>query len=784
MGWGKAKAAETVAREMRYTRGNSGFTMLELMVVIALVVAMGAIAFISISQYLRSSYQHEMDETAKSIYIAAQNHLTVADSLGALSGKTTGSRDEVTEEGATEDADIYYYVLPKDKASLSNKKSMLATMLPVGSIDEAVRTGGSYIIRYQYKPGFKATVLDVFYANASEGRFLQGGFSHTFTDEDFATLFSDAKYRATDATGEAARSNYNGSIIGYYGGAGASGISEALPVPRLEIVNAEVLSGRLTNLKDYANSVRFEFYITGETSKAISKPITATRSSAFRKDGVNGGNLSIEAIFDSVTRDGCHFAELESSVEGVDFIPGENIEIQLFAIDTESTKVSKSTKRTVNSLFASLGSTEASSLLESFDTPTVVAGSQGMQTEATPTTSSPKVVKIANIRHLENLSNAVSSYNPTALGADMPASYEQTLDLSWPDFCKKVVGLTANLDGTMPADTSESLAVQIHPMTGSASKAHTFMPISWTTGTLAYKGGGHKVTGIEIDSSGNAGLFGTIAGSASAQSSIEDLELLDFKVVSRNGYAGTLAGQASWTDVTRVFAHDESDDSTLGVTQTGTTGAVGGLLGRLEGGSVTGCAAAVYVSGVNVAGGLIGQATDRAAVRYSYSGGHTANGAYENGRYAANVTATLTAGGLVGSFTSGTITGCYSTCSVDADTTADRFVGSNGATTSDCYAVGSVKGEAWMKTDISGNTLTTETYDALVGGGKNGAEPYDVTLKTGYGAMYPFKAIAEVKGASDALGLASAPETALVKHLNTHYGDWPAIVTVVVNDWS
>lgn len=735
--------------------------MLELTVTIALISVVAAIAFVSASQYFRTAYQNEVNETAKQIYIAAQNHLTVADSLGALSDKTTGTPDTTTDEGKAPNSGIYYYVLPADKASLDNKKSMLATMLPSMSIDETVRTSGSYIIRYQYKPGFAASVLDVFYANASQSNFVQGSFVYTFTSSDFATLFGSSTYRGESVDSEEARANYNGAIIGYYGGADVAGSSESLTVPKLEIYNAEVLSARMTNKDDFKSSVRFEFYATGEVSGAVSKPIVPSKDEGKRKDGFGGGKRYFEAVFDSVTQEGCHFADLESSIEGVDFIPGENIKIQVFAIDTASTKVSKSSKRTVNSLFGAVSTTSVSDLLNIF----AGRGSRG---------SNSRTAKIASIRHLENLSYAVSLYNPSALGDEAPASYEQVVDLSWPDFCKMVVGLEPS-----DPDTPKSLAVQIIPKQGDSSKEHTFLPVNWTTGKLSYNGNARKVTDVEVDATGNAGLFGTVSGSASAASSISDIELVNFKVVASNGNAGTLVGNASHTNITRAFAHDEADIIANGVTVSG-TGAAGGLVGNLASGTMTGCAAAVYVTGTNVAGGLVGSASGNATVRYSYSGGHTAEGAYEGDRYASNVSATTTAGGLVGSFVAGTITGCYSTCSVSAATTAG-LVGSNGASIGGSYAVGSVNGEAWAATSTEGGTLSTATYDSLVGGGKNAAVFYDETLGTKYGNKYPFKTIAEVSGASSDLDLASATATQLVKHLKAHYGDWPAVVTTVVN---
>ena len=116
----------------------------------------------------------------------------------------------------------------------------------------------------------------------------------------------------------------------------------------------------------------------------------------------------------------------------------------------------------------------------------------------------------------------------------------------------------------------------------------------------------------------------------------------------------------------------------------------------------------------------------------------------------------------------------------------------SGSSPAGSYAIGSVNGEPWDYT-----TLNTEAYDgdftlafdANIAGGKHTAAPYDATLiavsrdgnlVTTYGGMYPFKTLVELS--SGASSLMNDPTNKLTKQLETHYGDWPAIVTLVVND--
>ena len=136
---------------------NRGFTLAELLIVVAIIGILAGVSFIAVYNYQRSMHQLEYDGFAKEIFIAAQNHLTMADSQGLVKNSSNpgtpadGYTDLVSKESKS---DVYYFVVPGDS------ESILSLMLPRFSIDETVR-GGSYMIIYQRST---ATVLDVFYS--------------------------------------------------------------------------------------------------------------------------------------------------------------------------------------------------------------------------------------------------------------------------------------------------------------------------------------------------------------------------------------------------------------------------------------------------------------------------------------------------------------------------------------------------------------------------------------------------------------------------------------------
>ena len=148
---------------MRTRRGKSGFTMAEMLIVTAIIAVLGGVIFIMVSRYQRSLAHLERDAVAKEIFVAAQNHLTVAESQGYL-GISKGGFGTLDSDASEENREVYYFDVNRGNRFTSDNSTVLDLMLPFASIDETVRAGGSYIIRYQADP---AVVLDVFYCSAS-----------------------------------------------------------------------------------------------------------------------------------------------------------------------------------------------------------------------------------------------------------------------------------------------------------------------------------------------------------------------------------------------------------------------------------------------------------------------------------------------------------------------------------------------------------------------------------------------------------------------------------------
>jgi len=156
--------------------------------------------------------------------------------------------------------------------------------------------------------------------------------------------------------------------------------------------------------------------------------------------------------------------------------------------------------------------------------------------------------------------------------------------------------------------------------------------------TGLFDGNGHRILHVTIRGDGYLGLFGYIGGTATDK--VKDLGVVDGDVQGSHSIGG-LVGHIQGGSVTQCHS--------TGVV----SGAyyVGGLVGSIEGGSVTQCCSTAVVSttGHDV-GGLVG------LVGYGYNGGSVTQ-SYSTGV----VSGTYYVGGLVGLSWSGKVIRCYST---------------------------------------------------------------------------------------------------------------------------
>ncbi len=359
---------------------KKGFTMAELLLVVAIIIILGALASVGVIYYQRELKLTEMDNTAKELFIAAQNHLSVMKVEGLLEETSVNER-YLIYDGTTPE------ILPKD--TKIEDSAEWKNILPFASIDDKVRINGSYIIKYDPS---SATINEVFYSD-----------NYKFKNE----LFSDNKYveALTNAipNGEDSKKNerkkFNGTnlVIGYYGGAeGASVSVESLHEPTLTIENGDQLKVIVTlneldvegtNPKSNFGSVKLIITDDNGHKAVLSTTQNTDEPSKF------------SCILDDVSNEDLQFTKILT-----DFIPGQDIHVQAIVVPMTSklengTIVSsaRSQIQTTNSLFADGTDTENS------------------------------IANISSFRHLINLSNS-----------SLYSSAMQISDIDWTEFLGNV----------------------------------------------------------------------------------------------------------------------------------------------------------------------------------------------------------------------------------------------------------------------------------------------------------------------------------------------------------
>lgn len=781
---------------MKKNKRNKGFTLAEVLIVVAMIGVLSGVAFISVASHLRSMIQLERDGIAKEIFVAAQNHLTMVEHEGYLNQSNYGHL-EGTGNNSTEDQDSIYYFTVNNGMDAGNS-GVLKLMLPFGSIDETVRLGGSYIIRYQKDPGL---ILDVFYCTEN------GRFPHAFGDGEYSTVKALA--------GEENKSNRRNcsalgqSVIGWYGGAAARDLNRGteLKAPLIEVINEDELYVKITNTNDDVGKIKL--IIQGEKSRAQGAVLLETDGEWIKSDPDDSNSVIV--ILDDITVEDNKFSalsdRLEDNKQGT-FIPGENITIQAVAYDNDSiTNIAYSAIKTTNSLYRD-----------------VVKSEDG------------NTAYITSLRHLENLDSSVSNLGESIT---INAAAQKT-DLSWKSFLENIKEL--NQTGTTDAEPS----VKYTGSNGAAfsTEPKTYKPIVLTP-DMVYDGEAHTISDVVIDIKAereiyHAGLIETLENGT-----ISNLMLKDFSVSTAVGDAGALAGMltgtktkienvvARTTPVTNPGEEGASEGAVAsGVSTSDAIGNAGGLVGSMAGGTMSYCAAAICVEGQKTAGGLIGSAGG-GTVSLSYSGGHTSDGSYrkwiENKPF--DVTGTI-AGGLIGTADNTTIENSYSTCSATGDTAVGGLIGTGSGKVTGCYATGLVKGQESesASTGTTGTETTSAsigafagsfegtlennyyymiineikdaddvftgeylkpvngrddgvaaldadaaTYDAFAGHSSTAALPYDGKLTDYYGATYFLRGIAVSSGADS---------SEMPVFVSTHYGDWPAPEIFVINSSS
>ncbi|MDD4075327.1 MAG: prepilin-type N-terminal cleavage/methylation domain-containing protein, partial [Eubacteriales bacterium] len=563
------RSVQATARRRQTQRG---FTLIELLIVVAIVVVLAAVAIPMINQSKNDLESAELDAVARQIFIAAQNKSTAMVALGTFDDFDAGREAAILPDGLNENGEYHY-------AGHTYLAKSYLEILPAGAISSNVLTD-QYYIEYNAKTG---DIYGVFYG--------KNGFDYAE-----AVLLRAESHRKTKG----------GVGIGYFGGAVGAGMEAVrTQTPDFTLVNGEELYVRFARIDEGtvytltvadATSPQTEpLYFRIDTNDLIGSRIGSEPNVSgavvklpFKEDVDGSLCILLDSLDNSADPNFSSRRFKDNFTDGNGnalLTPGHDLYL--------SGKAQKAADEEKKILYLESDSVSyfTNSLFDS-------ALREKEQNES---------VGVHNFRHLQNL-DAASGYKPTT--ALFEARLTARLDWKDADARKATVGYTA--PDTLTAISNDAL--------------------------LVFDGQGNAIENAPLSANqngastdGTAGLFGVFTGRK--DSAIKRVRLVDPVLAPAQNaavtHAGLLAGRvdgnhAAITDC-RVFATASGGaaNAECAAILPKSVLYAGGLIGAMQGGTVTDCFAAMPVIRLlddaptesRYLGGLIGAAKAAALER-------------------------------------------------------------------------------------------------------------------------------------------------------------------------
>ena len=313
----------------KYETANSGFTMVELLTVIAILLLVGLIAVFSLSKLRRSLRQHELDARAEIIYVAAQNRMAELRAAGCEGLYSKGLSDgdngvyAMAFDGTHMDEssrDVEFCYLYVNDAS-DKRTGAPAALLPDTAVDKDL-WNGCWCIEYAPSTG---SIYAVFYSESPLP-------SHT----DLNGNYRNFNYRARTAS------------VGYYGGDIAQTQDISKFNPSISIENAEKLTVTFysNNPSDdtSAHPLTFSITISDQLGGSYTRTVTGLQGGLQQLDS---RNYKYQWVLDDLTSPNKQFfAQTVGKVSC-----GTPITIELTVSSTDPSIDTVFTTRTTNGLF-------------------------------------------------------------------------------------------------------------------------------------------------------------------------------------------------------------------------------------------------------------------------------------------------------------------------------------------------------------------------------------------------------------------------------------------------
>lgn len=313
----------------KYETANSGFTMVELLTVIAILLLVGLIAVFSLSKLRRSLRQHELDARAEIIYVAAQNRMAELRAAGCEGLYSKGLSDgdngvyAMAFDGTHMDEssrNVEFCYLYVNDAS-DKRTGAPAALLPDTAVGKDL-WNGCWCIEYAPSTG---SIYAVFYSESPLP-------SHTALNDNYRNF----NYRVRTAS------------VGYYGGDIAQTQDISKFSPSISIENAEKLTVTFysNNPSDdtSAHPLTFSITISDQFGGSYTRTVTGLQGGLQQLDS---RNYKYQWVLDDLTSPNKRFfAQTVGKVSC-----GTPITIKLTVSSTDPSIDMVFTSRTTNGLF-------------------------------------------------------------------------------------------------------------------------------------------------------------------------------------------------------------------------------------------------------------------------------------------------------------------------------------------------------------------------------------------------------------------------------------------------
>lgn len=297
-------------------QNNSGFTLSEVLIAVAILIVLMGLAMIPITRHQRDLRQTELDAKAEIVYHAAQNKLSELLANGRISDCYAEDLQPLnnTPLDAAERKTSLHYVT---SAAKTGEGSAAAAILPKDQVDRQL-WDNHWVIELDPTSG---SVYAVFYSEKPL----------TYDFDSFNPLrFRDGRLSA-------------GAIVGYYGGDSVQSEITGKLTPHMEIINKEQLLLRVTCDTPMEP---LHFYVT------VSDGVHSTSRIELTGSEVKTDYLTYTAtmVLDSLT-DGMRFGQ-QARFKSKNLTPGADLTITVEVTCENRLVDSASGTLTANSLFA------------------------------------------------------------------------------------------------------------------------------------------------------------------------------------------------------------------------------------------------------------------------------------------------------------------------------------------------------------------------------------------------------------------------------------------------